>query len=640
MKVDTFDLKETLSKNRVAGLWKLMTDYRWIYLGAVLAIMVGTLAQTGIYYLLRYFVDDVLSQQQIGLIVPWIALSFLALAAVQGVFTYLSGRWAAYTAEGIALRVRNYLYDHIQRLTLTYHDQTQTGELIQRATSDVDAFRLFFAEQAIGTGRIVMLFLINWVGILILNTYLGLMSVIIIPVVILLSVYFFKKVGIAFERFQEQEAVVSNRFQENMTGVRVVKAFARQVYEIERFDKENKEKFRRGIIFGYLHGSFWPLTDIMCAFQMLFGFYLGAMMAIEGTISIGTYLAYVGMVIQIIWPIRNLGRLMTQMSTAAVAFGRVSDIVMQDREPLDQGTYVPKQAIKGHVRFDNVTFAYEAVEHGQSMAAANTVGEMVLAQQQGYKLGEKVLHNITFEAKAGQTVALLGATGSGKSSLVNLLPRYYDYNEGSITIDGVELRQYPRAYLRQQIGTVQQEPFLFSRTIRENIAYGLNRQVTDEEVHAAAKAAAVHDVIMSFPEQYNTLVGERGVTLSGGQKQRVTLARTLLKNPRILILDDATSSVDTETESQIRDALQNLMTDRTTFIIAHRIQSVMTADLILVLHDGRIVQRGHHAQLMAEEGIYRRTYEMQARIEDELQAELDAADEREKESVWDAMPAD
>lgn len=638
MKVDTFDLKETLSQNRVVGLWKLMTGYKGIYLGAVVAIMLGTLAQTGIYYLLRYFIDDVLLQQTIGLIVPWIALGFLGLAALQGTFTFLSGRWAAYTAEGIAKRVRNYLYDHIQRLTLTYHDQTQTGELIQRATSDVDAFRLFFAEQAIGTGRIVMLFLINWIGILYLNIYLGLMSVLIIPVVILLSVYFFKKVGIAFERFQEQEAVVSNRFQENMTGVRVVKAFARQTYEIERFDKENQEKYRRGIVFGYLHGSFWPLTDILCAFQMLFGFYLGATMAIAGTISVGTYLAYAGMVIQIIWPIRNLGRLMTQMSTAAVAFGRVSDIVMQDREPLDQGTHTPEQGVRGHIKFDNVTFAYEAVEHSQAMAAANTISDMVLAQQKGLKLGEKVLHNISFEVQAGQTVALLGATGSGKSSLINLLPRYYDYNEGSITIDGVELREYPRAYLRQQIGTVQQEPFLFSRTIRENIAYGLNREVSDEEVYAAAKAAAVHDVIMTFPEQYNTLVGERGVTLSGGQKQRITLARTLLKNPRILILDDATSSVDTETESQIRDALQTLMTNRTTFIIAHRIQSVMTADLILVMHDGRIVQRGTHDELMKEDGIYRRTYDMQARIEDELQAELDAADEAERK--FDTMPAD
>lgn len=638
MKVDTFDLKESLSQNRVVGLWKLMTGYKGIYLGAIVAIMLGTLAQTGIYYLLRYFVDDVLLQQTIGLIVPWIALGFLGLAALQGTFTFLSGRWAAYTAEGIARRVRNYLYDHIQRLTLTYHDQTQTGELIQRATSDVDAFRLFFAEQAIGTGRIMMLFLINWIGILFLNVYLGLMSVLIIPVVILLSVYFFKKVGVAFERFQEQEAVVSNRFQENMTGVRVVKAFARQAYEIERFDRENKEKYRRGIVFGYLHGSFWPLTDIMCAFQMLFGFYLGATMAIDGTISVGTYLAYAGMVIQIIWPIRNLGRLMTQMSTAAVAFGRVSDIVMQDREPLDQGTYIPEQGVQGHVKFDKVTFAYEAVEHSQAMAAANTISDMVIAKQQGYKLGEKVLHNISFEAQAGQTVALLGATGSGKSSLINLLPRYYDYNDGSITIDGVELREYPRAYLRQQIGTVQQEPFLFSRTIRENIAYGLNRDVTDAEVHAAAQAAAVHDVIMTFPEQYNTLVGERGVTLSGGQKQRITLARTLLKNPRILILDDATSSVDTETESQIREALQTLMTNRTTFIIAHRIQSVMTADLILVMHDGQIVQRGTHDELMQEEGIYRRTYDMQARIEDELQAELDAAEETERK--FDTMSAD
>lgn len=624
--IDNYDLKETLSQNRIVGLWRMMHGYRWLYLAAIIAIMLATLARTGIYYLLRYFVDDTLGQPDLAAIVPWIALGFVGLALIQGLFTYLSGRWAAHTAESIAQRLRNYLYDHIQRLTYTYHDQTQTGELIQRSTSDVDAFRLFFAEQAIGTGRILMLFFVNWIGILILNTYLGLISVVVIPAIVLLSIFFFGKVGNAFERFQEQDAILSNRFQENMSGVRVVKAFARQPYEIERFERENKEKYRRGVVFAWMHGTFWPITDVLCGAQMLYGFYAGAVMALEGTISVGTYLAYAGMVIQIIWPIRNLGRLMTQMSTAAVAFGRVSDIIMQEQEPLDEGEHLPEAPPQGHICFERVHFAYEAPQHDDALAVANTVGALARQgadkDESGYKLGDTVLHDISFEVLPGQTVALLGGTGSGKSSLINLLPRFYEYDDGRVLLDGVDLHEYPRSYLRRHIGTVQQEPFLFSRSIRENIAYGVGRPVTDEEVYAAARAAAVHEVIMTFPEGYKTIVGERGVTLSGGQKQRVALARTLLKNPSILILDDATSSVDTETESQIRSALERLMSSRTTFVIAHRIQSVMTADLILVMEKGRIVQRGTHETLMAQDGIYKRTYEMQARVEDELQADL------------------
>jgi ATP-binding cassette subfamily B protein len=239
-----------------------------------------------------------------------------------------------------------------------------------------------------------------------------------------------------------------------------------------------------------------------------------------------------------------------------------------------------------------------------------------------YETGSAVLNQITFRCKPGQTIALMGSTGSGKTSMVNLLPRFYEYTGGQLLLDGVDLQDYPREFLRQTIGIVEQEPFLFSRTIRDNIAYGVGRDVSDEEIEAAARAAAIHDVILSFPDGYKTMVGEKGVTLSGGQKQRVTIARTLLKNPRILILDDATSSVDTETEARIRAALQRLMEGRTTFIIAHRVQSVMNADLILVLDQGRIVQRGTHDQLVAQSGIYRKIFEMQTRIEEELEREL------------------
>jgi ATP-binding cassette, subfamily B, bacterial len=601
-----FNVKESLVENRLVGLWRLMAGYRPHYLVAVISVGLAALAQAGIYYLLRYFIDDVLGQDNFGM-VPWIAAGFIGLALLQGAFTFTGGRLSAQTSEGIALRLRSYIYNHIQRLTFTYHDRMQTGELLQRATSDVDAVRRFFAEQMIGIGRISLLFLINFAALLLLHVQLALWSVIVIPLVVAISLYFFKKVGEAYEQFQEQEATVSNTLQENLSGVRVVKAFARQEYEREKFEKENFAQFALGRRLVWMHGTFWPITDIMCGMQMLFGFYLGARMAIAGDITIGTYLAYSGLIIHIIWPIRNLGRLITQMSTGLVSYGRVMEIVRQEREPLAAGDYIPEDIMRGEVRFENVNFAYAGPQN-------KMVDEPL-----------PVLHDISFTAKPGEIVALLGATGSGKTTLVNLLPRFYDYSSGLITLDGVDLRRYPRIYLRQHIGIVMQEPFLFSRTIRENITYGVDREVSDEEVFAAARAAAVHDVILSFPEGYETRVGERGVTLSGGQKQRVTLARTLLKNPRILILDDATSSVDTETEADIRQALNGLMQDRTTFIIAHRIQSVMIADQILVLDHGRIVQRGTHEQLMAEPGIYRRTFDLQARIEAELEAELASA---------------
>jgi ATP-binding cassette subfamily B protein len=293
---------------------------------------------------------------------------------------------------------------------------------------------------------------------------------------------------------------------------------------------------------------------------------------------------------------------------------RVVKLIKEEREPLDEGTYRPDRNARGEVVFRDVRFEYDGADGA-------------------------VLKGISFQGEPGQAVALLGSTGSGKTSLVNLLPRFYEYTGGSLTLDGVELKEYPRHFLRQQIGIVEQEPFLFSRTIRENITYGVGREVSDEEVQAAAQMAAIHDVVMSFPDGYNTLVGEKGITLSGGQKQRVAIARTLLKDPRILILDDATSSVDTETEGEIRQALERLMEGRTTFIIAHRIQSVMNADLILVLDRGRIVQRGTHDELMTQEGIYRRIYDLQARIEDELEQELadQTSEAWETSEVWEEV---
>ena len=597
--LNNLDLQTTLSKNRFVGIWKMMLGFRWRYLGAVTSLGVSAAAKTYTYLLLRYFVDTYFVSQGAGVGLPYIALGFVGLALVEGGFAFLSSVLASQTAEGITRRLRNYLYDHIQHLSFTYHSNTKTGELIERSTSDVDALRRFFSDQAISIGRILLLFVINFVTLLNLNTKLALISIIVIPFVLAVSIYLFKKVTKAYESYQEQEAVLSTTLQENLSGVRVVKAFSRQYYEIDKFEKDNWEKFVRGKKLLIMHSLFWPVSDILCGIQILAGYLIGALMAINGEISVGTYIAYAGLVIYIIYPLRNLGRVIVQTSTGLVSYGRVMDIIKEDREPLDLGDYQPEGSLKGRFEFQDVAFEYEPGDH--------------------------TLEKISFQVKPGQVIALLGSTGSGKSTLVNLLPRFYEYTSGRLMLDGIELNRYPRKYLRQQIGTVEQEPFLFSRTIRENITYGVGRDVDDKEVEQAARAAAIHDVILKFQDGYQTLVGERGVTLSGGQKQRVTIARTILKNPRILILDDSTSSVDTETEVEIREALQNLMKDRTTFIIAHRIQSVATADLILVMDQGRVIQQGVHADLIQQEGVYQQIFNIQTRIEDELEKELASA---------------
>jgi ATP-binding cassette subfamily B protein len=594
------DLQEAISDNRLTGLWRLLAGYRLIYLGAVAALALAALMKTATYFLLRYLVDDVLGQadenEALLQALLMVALGFVALALLEGSFTFISGRLAAQTSEGVARRLRDYLFDHIQRLSFSYHDQTKTGELIQRATSDVDMIRRFFAQEAIGFGRIIALFTINFIAIFSLNPQLALISVVIIPFIVIMSYFFFKRISAAYEAYQEQEATVSTTLQENLSGVRVVKAFARQDYERDKFEGDSRERFLRGKKLIKLHSLYWPASDILAGMQMIGGFLVGALMTINGTITLGTYMAYAGMVIWIIWPMRVLGRLIVHMSQAMVSYDRVMEVVKQDREELTAGSYAPPDGVKGDIVFDDVCFEYDDAS--------------------------PVLKNISFHCPPGSSVALLGYTGSGKTSLVNLLPRFYEVTSGRLLLDDVQINQYPRHYLRRQIGIVEQEPFLFSRTIRENIAYSAGRPVSNEEIVAAAKAAAIHDVILDFPDGYNTLVGERGVTLSGGQKQRIAIARTLLKDPCLLILDDATSSVDTETEAAIRQALERLMENRTTFIIAHRIQSVMIADLILVLDDGHVVQQGTHEELVAEPGVYREIYELQAQIEDELEQEI------------------
>ena len=599
------NLKEALAAGRFRAVFRLLDGFYWLYAGAIGSLMLATMAQAATWLLLAWFVDSLLASMGVAGAPPvqlrdllLLAGVFLGLALLQASFSFNSGRLAARAAEGVALRLRNALFDHIQWLTFRTLDRLQTGDLLQRSTSDVDAIRRFFSDQGLEIGRILALFIVNLTAILVIHVPLALVSVATVPITVLISALFFKRLEKVYRAYQEQDAVLSTTMQESLTAVRVVKAFARQEHEIDKFGRDNLQRFSLGKRMLLMYSLYWPCSDLMGALQQVTGLVVGGLLVLDGGITVGAYIAYAGMLHQVIWPIRELGRLIIHFSTGIVSSKRVLEVIGEEREALDEGLR-PQRELRGELEFRNVGMSY---------------GE-----------GEAALQDISFRCAAGQTIALLGATGSGKTTLVNLLPRFYDYTSGSILLDGLELREHARGWLRERIGIIEQEPFLFSRSIRENITIGVSREVTDEEVHAVARAAAVHEVILTFPKGYDTVVGERGVTLSGGQKQRLALARTLLRDPKILLLDDTTSSVDTETEAEIRAALNVLMQGRTTFIIAHRIQSLMQADLILVLEQGRIVQRGTHEQLLQQPGIYQRVHEVQERIDEELEREVSHA---------------
>jgi ATP-binding cassette subfamily B protein len=384
------DLKKTLSGNHLKGLWGLLEGFRHVYLLAVISLGIATMAQATTYLLLQYLVDEALLQQKATSPLYVFALGFIGLALVQGVFTFFSGRLAAHASEASILRLRNYLFDHIQRLSFSYHDKAKTGELVQRCSSDIDTIRRFYAEQAIGVGRIALLFTVNLIVLFSLNLKLGLLSVLSMPVVLLISIWFFRKIHNAYENHQEQEGLLSTVLQENLSGVRVVKAFARQSYESDKFEATNQEQYQRGKKLLKLHSYYWPIVETISGVQMLFIFFLGAIMAINGEITVGTYLAVAGLVIWIIWPMQNLGRLIVQTSMSLVSYGRVTEVLAVEQEKIEGGNLHPAQPIAGAIEFNQVSFAYEAEK--------------------------AVLCDISFKVEPGQKIALLGPTGSGKSS--------------------------------------------------------------------------------------------------------------------------------------------------------------------------------------------------------------------------------
>jgi len=527
----------------------------------------------------------------------WTVLILLvAITVLQGIFMYLKGKLSAVAAQESSKRVREKLYDHLMHLPFDYHVKAQTGDIVQRCTSDIETVQNFVSGQLIEALQIIMQVIVV-MGIMISMSFkYTLISIVLIPIILVITIRFFINMMKIFLQTDEAEGIMSTALQENLTGVRVVKAFGAQNFEMEKFDEKNRNYKNLNLKIVELMADFWSGTDLLCMLQHALVLTIGTFWVVEGDITIGTLIAFSSYAGMLVWPLRSLGQMMGFMGQAFVSLGRIHEIL--DTKPEDYTEGRKDVPIHGEIVFDNVRFEYEP--------------------------GKPILNGLSFKIEKGTTVAILGATGSGKSSLVHLLLRLYDYQGGHITIDGVELSQISREWIRKHVGIVLQEPFLFSRNIRENIRIG-DASINDEDICRAAQTASIHDAILEFEKGYDTIVGERGVTLSGGQRQRVAIARTVAKDVPILIFDDSLSAVDTETDAQIRQALRERRKDTTTIIISHRITTLAEADKILVLDKGRIVESGSHEELIAKEGLYKKIWEIQSSLGEDLVEAMPAA---------------
>jgi ATP-binding cassette subfamily B protein len=529
----------------------------------------------------------------------WIpGLVMVGITVVAGLFAHLKTRFAAGGAEAVARTLRDRLYDHIQRLPCTTLDRLPSGDVIQRATSDVETTRAFLAGQAVEIGRAVMMLVAPIPLMLALDWRMTLASIAFVPAIVGFSLVFFSRMRPIFLKKEEAEGRMTSTITENLTGIRVVRSFARQEFEEQRFGVAS-DAFRAEDMRLYaLMAKFWSTSDLLCFLQQMLVVGVGLWLLATDRLAIGTFFWFITAVTMFIWPVRMMGRILADLGKAMVAVGRIDEILAMPEET---------DALRGAAL---------------SAATTGTGGVAVAFSEVRFRFSDapgarQVLDRVSFAIGAGQTLGIVGPSGSGKSTIAQLLLRLYDYAEGSITVDGRELRSIPRQEVRAMIGTVMQQPFLYSRTLRANILISAAEQLSDDDaMRTAAGVASVHDSIESFPQRYDTMVGERGITLSGGQRQRVAIARSLVQAPRLLLLDDALSAVDTHTESEILRAFRQREAGHTTIIVAHRLSSLMHADRIIVLDRGHVVQSGTHEELVAAPGMYRTLWEIQTTVED------------------------
>ena len=532
----------------------------------------------------KAFLSEETIRENPGKMLTIAALAVILLAAINIAANYYSKVFAAKGSESFVKGMRDQLYDHIQKLPYSWHVKNQTGDIIQRCTSDVDVVRNFVTNQLMEVFRIVFLIVFYMVIMFSMNVKISLIAVSFFPIVILYSGYFFSKIAQHFQEADEAEGILSSVVQENLTGVRVVRAFGRESFERKRFDEKNERFAGLWIYLGKFLSLYWSIGDLITGIQILTVICMGVLFTVDGNLTVGEFIAFVSYNSSMAWPVRSLGRIISEMSKAGVSIDRIAYILDEKEE--DDRPGVTKPAINKDIVFDKVNFKYEE--------------------------GAAVLKDVSFTVPAGKTFAILGNTGSGKSTLVHLLNRLYDLPDGcgKITIGGVDIRDIDRQYLRSQIGMVLQEPFLYSGSIKENVGITKESSAFDD-IREACEIACVDSAIDSFTDGYETIVGERGVTLSGGQKQRVAIARMLVEHTPVMIFDDSLSAVDAQTDAMIREALKKRMAGTTVILIAHRITTLMQADCIMVLEDGAVAEMGSHEQLMEHHGIYRRIYDIQ-----------------------------
>jgi ATP-binding cassette subfamily B multidrug efflux pump len=563
--------------------------------GAVIAaygtLVLATLAQLAVPQLVQNMIDavtqgvaaaDRLSGETLLINA---ALLIVLFAIMRGIFSFVQAFMAEKTSHGLAFDLRNEIFSKVQRLSFSYYDQNQTGQLMIRATDDVERVRMFIAQGLVLAAQAFLL-LIGALAILaITNWQLTLVVIPLLPVALALFMLFGRVSQPLFVAVQIKLSALNTVLQENLAGIKVVRAFAREPYERQRFDRSATvlmdQQLRVSRVFSFL----FPVIFLVAQLGQAAVLYFGGRQILGGTLNLGEYQKFSLYLVYVFFPLGQLGFIISLMSQASASANRIFEILDAKSDITDKPGAITLPPIAGQVEFRDVTFRY-------------------------FGSGSAVLDSVSFTAEPGQTVALLGATGSGKSTIINLIPRFYDTSAGAVLIDGYDVRDVTLDSLRSQIGIVLQETNLFSGNIRDNIAFG-RPDATLEQVQAAAQAASAHDFIMGFPQGYDTPVGERGTTLSGGQKQRIAIARALLLNPRLLILDDSTSSVDLQTEYNIQKALDNLMHGRTSFVIAQRISTVLNADQILVLDKGRVAARGTHEELLESSPIYAEIYHSQ-----------------------------
>ena len=608
----------SVNKATSQNIWRLTTGQRLRYTAAIVATGLASAFMLTVP-LVGGYVLDVVDNQNLalgaGVLVrtangladvfggkPYVA--YLVVSAVAGVALtglgagcqFLQGRWAAIASEALARRLRETLFARLHHLPAVFFDQSDTGDLVQRCSSDVETVRVFLSSQVVQIGRSVLLLAVMAPILFIRDARLAGLALVLMPFIITGAYYFFAKVRAQFKITDESEGALTARLQENLTGIRLVRAFARQDYEVSHFGakslalRDNRERLNR------LSGVYWAISDFLCTAQVGIVLIAGGIFLAAGSLTVGELFAFMMQVTMVLWPVRHLGQVLNESGKAMVSLGRINHVLQAEEESREPAPGIDRA--RGELVLENVSVEYQP--------------------------GRPVLQDLSVYIPAGETVGIVGPPGSGKSTLVRLLVRLYAPKHGRVLIDGLDIRDVDRNWLRRQFGIVMQDPFLYSRTVADNLRIA-RADVADDEMMAAAREAAVHDAIVGFPAGYRSRVGERGVTLSGGQRQRLALARALLVEPPVLVLDDALSAVDTGTEREIMAALERRRGRHTTIIIAHRLSSVRNADRILVLEQGRLIQEGTHASLAGAPGPYRRLCEIQGTLDEAIERDLQEA---------------